>query len=149
VRTVRRMLRAGGSFLNHGITRLTSGPAASDTFIGRFVFPDGELHPLSDLLGEMHDAGLEVRDVESLREHYALTLRRWVRNLTAARDAAIREASPEIERIWRLYLSGSASAFSNGEISVFQTLAVHSGEHDHRLPYNRIRLLEPDSPVRV
>ena len=149
VRTVRRMLRAGGSFLNHGITRLSSGPVAHDTFIGRFVFPDGELHPLSDLMTEMHEAGLEVRDVESLREHYALTLRRWVRNLAAARDTAIREAGPEIERIWRLYLTGSAGAFASGEISVFQTLAVHRGEHEHRLPYNRVRLLEPNSPVSL
>jgi len=149
VRAVKRMLRAGGSFLNHGITRLTSGPAARDTFIGRFVFPDGELHPLSDLLAEMHEAGLEVRDVESLREHYVLTLRRWVRNLALARDAAVRETGPEIERIWRLYMSGSASAFANGEISVFQTLAVHRGERDHRLPYDRLRLLEPRSPVSL
>lgn len=145
VRTVKRMLRAGGSFLNHGITRLSAGPRSRRTFISRFVFPDGELHPLSDLLTEMHEAGLEVRDIESLREHYALTLRRWVRNLGVARDAAIREAGPEVERIWRLYMTGSASAFANGEISVFQTLAVHRGERDHRLPYDRLRLLQPES----
>jgi cyclopropane-fatty-acyl-phospholipid synthase len=149
VRTVKRMLRAGGSFLNHGITRLTPGLGSSKTFVTRFVFPDGELHPLSDLLTEMHEAGLEVRDVESLREHYALTLRKWIRNLAAARDAAIRETGPEIERIWQLYLTGSAGAFANGEISVFQTLAVHRGERNHRLPYSRIRLLEPASRASV
>jgi cyclopropane-fatty-acyl-phospholipid synthase len=93
----------------------------------------------------MHEGGLEVRDVESLREHYALTLRKWVRNLAAARDAAVREASPEIERIWQLYLTGSASAFANGEISIFQTLAVHRGERNHRLPYNRMHLLASKS----
>jgi len=146
VRAIKRMLRAGGTFLNHGITRLSTAPTSRRTFIQRFVFPDGELHPLSDLLTEMHDAGLEVRDVESLREHYALTLRHWVQNLTDARDAAIREAGSEIERIWRLYMTGSASAFAAGEISVFQTVAVHRGEQ-HRLPYNRIRLFESSRPV--
>jgi cyclopropane-fatty-acyl-phospholipid synthase len=142
VRTAKGMLRAGGSFLNHGITRLSHGPDRHRTFISRFVFPDGELHPLSDLLSEMHEAGLEVRDVESLREHYVLTLRHWVHNLAAARDAAVREAGAEVERIWRLYMTGSASAFASGEISVFQTLAVHRGERHHRLPYNRLNMLE-------
>src|SRR5262249_45944091 len=141
----KRMLRAGGTFLNHGITRLSPDPPSPSTFVRQFVFPDGELHPLSDLLSEMHEAGLEVRDVESLRDHYVLTLRHWLQNLAESRDAAICEAGSQIERIWRLYMTGSASAFASGEISVFQTVAVHRGEPRHRLPYNRARLLQPSS----
>ena len=80
---VRRLLRPGGLFLNHGITRLHAKPPRGPTFIDRYVFPDGELHPVNDIIGALEAGGFEIRDVESLREHYALTLRRWVANLAA------------------------------------------------------------------
>jgi cyclopropane-fatty-acyl-phospholipid synthase len=104
------------------------------------VFPDGELHPVSDVLSEMHEAGLEIRDVESMREHYALTLRHWLANLETNRSAAIADAGAERERIWRLYMSGSASAFELGDISIFQTLAIREGGA-HRLPLDRSELI--------
>jgi cyclopropane-fatty-acyl-phospholipid synthase len=78
VGAVARLLRPGGLFLNHGIARLHSEAPTSDAFISRYVFPDGELHPVSDLTSSMQAAGLEVRDLESLRDHYPLTLRRWL-----------------------------------------------------------------------
>lgn len=97
------------------------------TFINTYVFPDGELHPATDILTELHRAGLEVRDVESLREHYTLTLRHWVKNLTGNVEQAIREAGCERARIWELYMAGSASAFDLGDISIYQTVAVKGG----------------------
>jgi cyclopropane-fatty-acyl-phospholipid synthase len=124
---VRDLVTPGGLFLNHGITRLAAPPAQDRTFISTFVFSDGELHPIGDLLGRLHEAGMEVRDLESLREHYALTLRRWVTSLAAHRDAAVAEAGAERERIHRLYMTGAADAFHRGELSVFQTLAVRPG----------------------
>ena len=90
VDAVHRLLRPGGLFLNHGITRLRDVPPRGRTFISRYVFPDGELHPVNDIIGAMEARGLEIRDVESLREHYALTLRRWVANLAADREEAHR-----------------------------------------------------------
>jgi cyclopropane-fatty-acyl-phospholipid synthase len=104
------------------------------------VFPDGELHPVTNVMIAMRAAGLEVRDVESLREHYPLTLRRWAANLATHRDAAIAEVGPERERVWRLYVIASALGFEAGEISVFQVLAARSGGA-HRLPLDRVRLL--------
>ena len=83
------LLKPGGLFLNHGIARLHSEAPDKDTFIYRYVFPDGELSPVTDVLTSLEGAGLEVRDVESLREHYPLTLRRWVANLHAHRDEAV------------------------------------------------------------
>ena len=68
-----------------------------------------------------------LRDAESLREHYALTLHRWVDNLAANRERAIAEAGEERERIWRLYMTGSALAFERGDISVQQLLAAVPG----------------------
>ena len=87
--TINGLLRPGGLFLNHGIARLYSEEPTSETFISRYVFPDGELHPVTDLIMAMQATGLEVRDTESLRDHYPLTLRRWVANLLEHRSQAV------------------------------------------------------------
>jgi cyclopropane-fatty-acyl-phospholipid synthase len=133
---VHRLLRAGGLFLNHGIVRFTPTPWDSHSFIARYVFPDGELHTVGTVTTAIEHAGLEVRDDESLREHYALTLRRWVANLERHRDEAIAEAGREREAVWRLYMTGSALAFDRGEISVHQILAAAPGA-PHGLPLVR------------
>ena len=138
-RTVARLLRPGGLFLNHGIARLASELPRSDTFINRYIFPDGELHPVTAILSAMRDAALEVRDVESLREHYPLTLRRWVANLEARRAEAVALVGEERERAWRLYMLASASGFDAGDITVYQVLAANGSPHT--LPLNRAELL--------
>ena len=71
------------------------------SFIGRFVFPDGELIDVSQVVGAMERAGFEVRDVESPREHYARTLRAWVANLESNRDEAVAEVGPQRARVGR------------------------------------------------
>ena len=123
---VKRLLRPGGLFLNRGITRLSSQPPDGETFISRYVFPDGELHPITAVMDSMHGAGLEVRCVDSLREHYARTLRMWLANLDANRAEAIADAGEERERVWRLYMTASALAFDAGEISNHQVVAEHA-----------------------
>jgi cyclopropane-fatty-acyl-phospholipid synthase len=140
VQRVSELLAPGGLFLNHGIARLHSEQGSADTFITRYVFPDGELHPVGALIDELAAAKLEVRDVESLREHYPLTLRRWVSNLQTHRDEAIRIAGAERERAWRLYMLASAQAFETGEITVYQVLSARGGA-SHRLPLDRLQLL--------
>jgi len=132
-RRLAALVRPGGRVLNHGIVRLAPAARSDRTFIARYVFPDGELHPLSAVVTALERAGLEVRDVEALREHYPLTLRAWGRNLARSREAAIERAGVERERVWRLYMAGSALAFERGELGVFQTLAVRPGA-PHRLP---------------
>jgi cyclopropane-fatty-acyl-phospholipid synthase len=135
-RTLRELLRPGGLVLNHGITRARPRGWDDKSFIARFVFPDGELESLGTTVRTFELAGLELRDVESLREHYALTLRRWLANLAAGREAAIAEAGEERERIWRLYMTGAARTFDSGEISVHQVLAAAPGA-THQLPLAR------------
>jgi cyclopropane-fatty-acyl-phospholipid synthase len=127
MQTLRQLVRPGGLILNHGIVRLSPRPGPRDGFIRRYVFPDGELHPVGRVVDSLERAGLELRDAESLREHYALTLRRWVSNLTANREAAHAAAGAERERIWRLYMTGSALAFERGDISLQQLLAAAPG----------------------
>jgi cyclopropane-fatty-acyl-phospholipid synthase len=137
--TVAKLLRPGGLFLNHGIARLASEPPRSDTFISRYIFPDGELHPVTEIQSAMQAVGLEVRDVESLREHYPLTLRRWAANLDSERDRAVELVGLERERAWWLYMLASAVGFEDGDISVYQVLATRRGG-DHRLPLDRADL---------
>jgi len=126
-RRLAALVRPGGRVLNHGIVRLRPARRSDRTFIARYVFPDGELHPLSAVMTAFERAGLEARDVEALREHYPHTLRAWSRNLARHREAAIAQAGAERERVWRLYMAGSTLAFERGEIGVFQTLAVRPG----------------------
>jgi cyclopropane-fatty-acyl-phospholipid synthase len=120
------LLHPRGRLLNHAISRRpgpASGPSTT-SFIERYVFPDGELEPVSTMIEAIEGAGFEVRDVESLREHYALTLREWVANLERDWDSAVAAASPGRARIWRLYMAGSAVAFETNRLGVNQVLAV-------------------------
>ena len=117
------LLKPGGLFLNHGIGR---GPVPwvneDGGFINRYVFPDTDMPPIATMLQAAAEAGLEIRDVDSLREHYAITLRHWVGRLEARRDEARREVDETTYRIWRLYMAGCAHSFDLGYLSVYQTL---------------------------
>jgi cyclopropane-fatty-acyl-phospholipid synthase len=127
-------LRPGGLFLNHGIVSIEASRTPSlgsriaarlwrrGEFIDRYVFPDGELVPSAAVLASAERNGFELRDVESLREHYVLTLRNWIRRLEARRDEAIALVGEPTYRVWRLYMSASAYAFRTGRIGIIQSL---------------------------
>jgi len=78
------------------------------------VFPDGELHEVGKVVSAVQAAGFEVRDLENLREHYALTLRRWIANLEAHSNEAVALVGEGRYRVWRLYMAGSARNFETG-----------------------------------
>jgi cyclopropane-fatty-acyl-phospholipid synthase len=88
------------------------------------VFPDGQLHEVGTVITALQDGGLEVRHMENLREHYALTLRNWVGNLETNWDAAVAEVGVGRARVWRLYMAASAVMFESDEVHVDQILAV-------------------------
>jgi cyclopropane-fatty-acyl-phospholipid synthase len=88
------------------------------------VFPDGELHEVGAVVSAMQDCGFEIRDVESLREHYGATLRAWVANLEANWEQAREIVGDARARIWRLYMAGSALGFQAGRINLHQVLGV-------------------------
>jgi cyclopropane-fatty-acyl-phospholipid synthase len=146
-RALRALLCPGGLVLNQGVTRLGPGERAETSFVSRYVYPDAELHPISSVLAAFEEAGLEIRDLEALREHYPLTLRAWTRNLARQRAAAIAAAGVERERVWRLYLAGSKLAFERGEIGVFQTVAARVGA-PHDLPLTRFAPRRAPAPRR-
>jgi cyclopropane-fatty-acyl-phospholipid synthase len=119
-----RALVPGGVFLNHGIasqSRDGNGFRASG-FIDRYVFPDGDLVNIDKMVRAGEAVGLEIRDVENLREHYAHTCRLWVENLERSRESVIEATNEQTYRIWKLYLAGSARNFANGRMGLFQTL---------------------------
>ena len=90
VRALHGLLRPGGRLLHHAIA-WAAGETTwdDDTFIARYVFPDGELLPLAETIAALQDGGFEILDVEALRRHYALTLRAWVDRLEKHWDAAV------------------------------------------------------------
>ncbi|MFF2811510.1 class I SAM-dependent methyltransferase [Streptomyces sp. NPDC058000] len=123
------LLKPGGRLLNHQIARRPLSDEETyrvDEFIDRYVFPDGELAPVGRTAGQLEDAGFEVRDVEAIREHYALTLRQWVANLEDHWAEAVRLTSPGRARVWRLYMAASALSFERNRIGVNQVLAVRT-----------------------
>ncbi len=141
-------LRPGGLFLNHAIADESGDRRGGkpNGFMGRFIFPDGELVPVSESLGAAERAGFEVRDVENLREHYARTLRSWVANLERNRADAIAAAGEPSYRLWRLYMSGSAQGFSVGRMGVYQSLLARPHEDGRvELPATRRDLYVPMS----
>jgi cyclopropane-fatty-acyl-phospholipid synthase len=135
---MRELLAPGGRFLNHGIAqspRTRKRPVVARAgFVGRYVFPDGELLEVGKVVSSMQENGFEVRNVENLREHYARTLRAWVQNLEDNWDAAVAEVGEGRARVWRLYMAGSAVGFESGIIQIHQTLAVHHTAGSSGLP---------------
>ena len=125
-RILRDLLVPEGRLLNHAISSVDGSRLGRRSFVGRYVFPDGELLDVGDTVLAMEHAGLEVRDVEALREHYATTLRCWVANLEAAWDEAVALAGPGRARVWRLYMAGSAIGFADAGLSVHQVLGVRT-----------------------
>jgi len=131
------LLRPGGVFLNHGIAYSATYRRQGASFTDRYVFPDGELLPISTSLRAAELSGFEVRDVESLREHYALTLHHWVRRLEAHAEEARRITDDTAYRTWRLYMAGAAHGFRSGRLSVYQTLLVKPLHGQSGLPLTR------------
>jgi len=122
--TLHDQLRPTGRLLNHAIASIGGSKITSGSFMGRYVFPDGELLDLADTIHAMEEAGFEVRDVENLREHYAVTIRHWVENMETHWDEAVAEIGEQRARAWRLYLSGSINGFVDGGLQLQQTLGV-------------------------
>lgn len=142
-------LKPGGRLLNHAIGRPVSfeedprptrvetflrqfqvaagmrGPSrTASPFIERYVFPDGELHEVGNLVSMLQTHGFEVRHLESLREHYARTLREWVANLDKRFDEAVEDVGIERARVWKLYMAGSAVGFERRHLEIHQVLCV-------------------------
>ncbi len=117
-------LKVGGRMLNHCITRPHNKTTSTGAFIDRYVFPDGELTGVGRITMAAQDVGIEVRHVENLREHYALTLKGWCENLVEHWDEALDEVTLGRAKVWGIYMAGSRLAFERNEIELHHVLGV-------------------------
>lgn len=140
---VYNLLKPGGLFLNHGISLHPSSTESSawshlvgryvlgaGSFFDRYIFPDGELVPVSEVNLIAERTGFEVRHLENWREHYALTLRQWIKRLENHHTEAAHLTSEAVYRIWKLYLSAAVYGFESGAININQTV-LHKPENSH------------------
>jgi cyclopropane-fatty-acyl-phospholipid synthase len=129
--SVARVLKPDGLFLNHGITHETEGweKTLSTEFINRYIFPDGQLDTVSNIQRAMEQAKFVIEDVESLRMHYALTLRAWVARLEAHHTQALAHVNEATYRIWRFYMTACALEFESGDIGIYQILVTKRTTH--------------------
>lgn len=122
------MAKPGAVVMNHGITSSDadsgSTPNGAGEFIGKYVFPNGELPHVSLAISELSRSGLELVDAESLRRHYGKTLWAWANRFEAALPLLHEMAPAETVRIWRAYLAGCAYAFDNAWVNIYQLLAA-------------------------
>lgn len=126
--TLHRLLRPGGTLLNHAIASLDPRHRPlEDLFSTRYVFPDGEPLPLSRVQLALERAGFETGHVEEFREDYAITLRHWAERLDANIERARELAGAERTRVWRLYLRAAGRGFQTGLTAVYQVRAQRPG----------------------
>ena len=138
--TVFDLLRPDGLFVNHGITRKFAPGwerASEALFMGRYIFPGGELHSHARVAEAMEAEGFEIYDSESLRRHYAITLKHWVANLQENQAEARRLVSERTYRAWLLYMAGCASAFQEGYLNVHQISGSKTTEYGGEIPLTR------------
>jgi len=145
--TVRRLLKPGGLYLHHAITRPGKGATVTQAkkrpefaALTRYIFPGGELDYLWRTVADLEGHGFEVRDVEGWREHYQRTTALWRDNIAANFEAAAREVGPVRARLWIAFLDGSSAAYNHGSIGIFQTLASKRTRGPSQLPPTRADL---------
>ena len=136
-----KLLADGGVVMNHGITTTnvdnSATPYGGGDFIDQYVFPHGELAHLSTVVRTMQEGGLEVRDVENLRRHYARTCAAWTDNFEANAERIRTLTDEKRFRIWHVYLAGCAYAFAHDRISLYQIVCGKAGGDPAAIPWSR------------
>lgn len=138
---IHSLLAKNGVAMNHGITSSDAGgreaPYGGGRFIEKYVFPKGELAHIGLVLKAMQEGGMEAVDIENLRHHYVKTCNKWLENFESKKAEIIRLTDEKKFRIWRVYLAGSAYAFTQDWISIYQVVCTRAGRNDTTLPMSR------------
>ncbi|GAA3292345.1 class I SAM-dependent methyltransferase [Dactylosporangium vinaceum] len=124
--TLHGLLAPRGRLLVQQMSRGRHAPGGG-AFIEAYVAPDMHMRPVGETVARLERAGLEVRDVHAMREHYVHTVAAWLRTLESNWDAAVALVGEPTARVWRLYLVGGALTFEEGRMGVDQILAVRPG----------------------
>jgi len=139
--TIHSLLEDDGVVMNHGITTTnvdnSATPYGGGDFIDQYVFPHGELAHLATVVRTMQEGGLEVRDVENLRRHYARTCATWTDNFEANAERIRTLTDEKRFRIWHVYLAGCAYAFAHDRISLYQIVCGKAGQDPATIPWSR------------
>ena len=126
VDVLRRSVRPGGRVLVQQMSRRGRHPGGGP-FIESFIAPDMHMRPVGETISLIEAGGLEVRDVQALREHYVRTVAAWYATFEANRDRVVAMVGEEVARVWRLYLVGGGMAFRDGRMGVDQIVARRPG----------------------
>jgi cyclopropane-fatty-acyl-phospholipid synthase len=129
---MKRSVKPGGRVLVQQMSRSGRWPGGGP-FIQNFIAPDMYMRPVGETIAFFERAGLEVRDVHAMREHYVLTVAGWLENFRRNRDRLVELMGEEVVRVWELYLVGGSMAFRDGRMGVDQILMVRPGV-EHSLP---------------
>lgn len=134
--TIDRCLKDDGRGLIHSIGQ--NIPRPMNEWIESYIFPGAYPPTLRQMMEIFEPVGLSVVDVENLRPHYAKTVTHWRERFEANADKVLEMFDETFVRAWRLYLSGSISAFTTGQLQLFQVLFQRPG--CTALPPTRARL---------
>ena len=132
-----RMLADDGVMLLHTIGRM-GGPGTTDAFTRKYIFPGGYIPALSETLAASEKVRLIATDIETLRLHYAKTIRCWYANCLAHRDAIVAMHDERFFRMWTFYLAGAATVFEHGSMCNYQ---IQYARSRHALPITRDYLI--------
>jgi len=143
-RQCRKLLADDGVMLLHTIGRM-GGPGSTDAFTAKYIFPGGYIPALSEIVRASEPSRLIATDVETLRLHYAHTLRLWYRR-TVARKAEIEALyDARFYRMWTFYLAGATAAFEHGGMCNYQ---VQFARNRRALPITRDYMADAESRYR-
>jgi cyclopropane-fatty-acyl-phospholipid synthase len=142
----RSLLKRDGVMLLHTIGKLGKASAVHDPFVDKYIFPGGHLPSLSEMCAASEHARMIVADVETLRLHYALTVREWLRRFTEQRERVVQLHDERFFRMWEFYLSGAIVFFENGAGCNYQVQYIR----DRRtLPITRDYIAESEQSLRA
>jgi cyclopropane-fatty-acyl-phospholipid synthase len=142
---VSRLLTDDGVAVIHSIGRF-DGPAATNPFIAKYIFPGGYIPALSEVLPAVERAGLLATDLEILRLHYAMTLRHWRQRFRASWHTAAEKFGEPFCRMWEMYLAGSETAFRYQNLMVFQ---IQLTKDQAVLPLTRDYMFDAERELRA
>ncbi len=142
-RACANLLSDDGVMLLHTIGRFGK-PGKTDAFTSKYIFPGGYIPALSETLAASEKARLIHTDIETLRLHYALTLRQWYANCEANRDAIVAMMDERFYRMWTFYLAGATAAFESGGMGNYQ---IQFARSRHALPLTRDYIAQAETAL--
>ncbi len=143
-RKCRELLTDDGVMLLHTIGRLGK-PGVTDAWTAKYIFPGAYSPSLSEIVTASEKVRLIATDVETLRVHYAHTLRHWYNRVVAHRAEIEALYDARFFRMWQFYLAGNVAGFQWGGMGNYQVQFVRERE---ALPITRDYMMLAEGKLR-